>query len=54
MGRCSAGGFEGDGVAEGFEFADMAVLAPFWVGAGGVVTGAEVVEAGVGSDSRCQ
>jgi len=48
MGLCSGGGFEGDGVAESFEFADMAVLAPFGVGAGGVVAGAEVVEAGAG------
>jgi len=43
----SGGGLEGDGVAEGFELADVVVLAAFGVDAGGVEPGAEVVEAGV-------
>ena len=44
----SGGGLEGDGVAEGFELADVVALAAFGVDAGGVVAGSEVVEAGVG------
>ena len=44
----SGGGFEGDGVAEGFELADVGALAALWVDAGGVEPGAEVVELGVG------
>jgi hypothetical protein len=44
----SGGGLEGDGVAEGFELADVAELAAFGVDAGGVVAGAEVVEVRVG------
>lgn len=44
----SGGWFEGDGVAEGFQPADVAALAVFGVDAGGVVAGAQVVEAGGG------
>ena len=36
---------EGDGVAEGFELADVAAFAAFGVDAGGVEVGAEVAEA---------
>jgi hypothetical protein len=43
----SGAGLEGDGVAEGFELADVVVLAPFGVDAVGVEPGAEVVESGV-------
>ena len=50
----SGGGLEGDGVAEGFELADVAALAPFGVDTGGVEARAEVVKLGVGSESRCQ
>jgi hypothetical protein len=50
----SDGGLEGDGVAEGFELADVVALAAFGVDAGGVEPRAEVVEAASGSDSRCQ
>ena len=46
--RWSGGGLEGDGVAEGFEPADVVLLAAFGVDALGVVAGSEVVEAGVG------
>ena len=51
---CSGGGFEGDPVVEGLELAD--VVAPGTFGAEVVVVevAAEVVEAGRGSDSRCQ
>src|SRR5580700_7039080 len=44
----SGGGLEGDGVAEGFELADVVLLAALGVDAGGIVAGAEVAEAGVG------
>src|SRR5258705_3094471 len=37
-------GLEGDGVAEGFELADVASFAAFGVDAGGVEVGAEIVE----------
>ena len=43
---CSGGWREGDGVAEGLELADVAALAAFGIDAGGVVTGAEVMEDG--------
>ena len=39
---------EGDVVAEGFELADVVAFAAFGVGAGVVVVGAEIVEAGSG------
>ena len=42
-----AGGLNGDGVAEGFELADVVVLASLGVDAIGVVAGTEVVEAGI-------
>src|SRR5438105_3016772 len=42
------GGFEGDGVAEGFELADMVAPAALRVDAGGVEVRSEVVEARVG------
>jgi hypothetical protein len=48
LGRWSAGGLNGDGVAEGFELADVVVLAALGVDALGVVAGAEVLEAGTG------
>jgi hypothetical protein len=47
-GGWSGGGLEGDGVAEGFELADVVLLAAFGVDAFGIVAGSEVVEAGVG------
>ena len=43
----SGGGFEGDGVAEGFELADVVALAALDVGAGVVEAGSEVVVVGV-------
>src|SRR5215472_12472274 len=47
-GAGSGGGLEGDGVAEGFELADVVALAAFGVDAAGVVAGPEVAELGVG------
>jgi hypothetical protein len=44
----SGGGFEGDFVAEGFELADVGLLAPVRVDAGVEVVAAEVGEAGAG------
>src|SRR5665647_164533 len=44
----SGGGLQGDPVAEGFEFADVVALLAFWVDAGVVVAGAQVVETGLG------
>ena len=47
-GRGDSGcGFEGDGVTEGFELADVIALAPVRVDARGVVVRSEVVEPGV-------
>ena len=40
----SGGRFEGDGVAEGFELADVVAFLGVGIGVGGVVVGAEVVE----------
>jgi len=39
---------EGDGVAEGFELADVAACLALGTGAAGVVGGAELAEVGVG------
>ncbi len=50
----SGGGFEGDSVAEGFELADVVAPLAFRADAVIVEPGAEVVEAGLGSDSRCE
>jgi hypothetical protein len=44
----SGGGLEGDGVAEGFELADVVALFVFGVDAGVGEAGAEVTEAGGG------
>lgn len=44
--RDSGGGFGSDLVTERFEFADVVAFLTFWVGAGVVVAGAEVVEPG--------
>jgi hypothetical protein len=44
----SAGGLEGDGVAEGFQLADVVLLAAFGIDALGVVAGTEVLKAGIG------
>ena len=38
---------QGDLVAEGFEFADVVALLAFWVDAGVVVAGAEILESSV-------
>jgi hypothetical protein len=48
LGCWSGCGLDGDGVAEGFELADVALLAAFGVDAGGVEAGSEVVVSGVG------
>jgi hypothetical protein len=45
---------QGDGVAEGLELADVGAGLAVGVDAAGVVVGAQVVEAGGGSASRCQ
>ena len=46
--RVSGGGFESDGVAEGFELAYVVALASFGVDALGVVARSQVEVAGVG------
>src|SRR3954453_9831508 len=45
--RGSSGRFEGDGVAEGFELADVVSFPLVGIGAAAVVVGAEVVEPGL-------
>ena len=54
MAAGSGGGFEGDLVAQGLELADVVALGAVGVDAGVVEAGAQVVEATVGSASRCQ
>jgi hypothetical protein len=48
VGGWSGGGVQRDGVAEGFELADVVALRAFRVDAGVVEVGAEIVEAGIG------
>ena len=52
--RLSGGAFEDDGVAEGFELADVLAAKAVGVDAPGVEVRAEVGVAGSGSESRCQ